>query len=62
LFEKTASQFAQYDDQEISFVDHMNSVLSEEYGIEHIFAFEEDFKTLGMTRVPVDTGEVADDA
>jgi len=57
LFDKTADQFAQYDDQEISFVDHMNSVLSEEYGIEHIFAFEEDFRTLGLTRVPVDTGE-----
>jgi len=62
LFEKTADQFAQYNDQEISFVDHMNSVLSGEYGIEHIFAFEEDFNTLGMTRVPVDTGEVADEA
>lgn len=58
LFERTADQFGRYDDQEISFVDHMNSVLSDEYGIECIFAFEEDFKTLGMTRVPVDTGEV----
>jgi predicted nucleic acid-binding protein len=57
LFERTARQFEQYDDQQISFVDHMNAVLSAEYDIEHIFAFEEDFRTLGMTRVPVDTGE-----
>lgn len=62
LFERTADQFGRYDDQEISFVDHMNGVLSDEYGIEHIFAFEADFKTLGMTRVPVDTGEVPEGA
>jgi predicted nucleic acid-binding protein len=60
LFERTARRFEQYDDQQISFVDHMNAVLSAEYDIEHIFAFEEDFETLGMTRVPVDTGENPD--
>lgn len=57
LFERTVRQFEQYDDQQISFVDHMNAVLSTEYDINHIFAFEADFNTLGMTRVPVDTGE-----
>lgn len=58
LFDRTVEQFAQYDDQRISFVDHLNSVLGDEFDIEHIFAFEEDFRTLGMTRVPVDTGEL----
>lgn len=58
LFEATAEQFAQYDDQQISFVDHLNSVLSNEFDIDHIFAFEDDFQTLGMTRVPVDTGDL----
>jgi len=57
LFERTAEQFATYDDQQISFVDHLNAVLSDEFDIEHIFAFEEDFNTLGLTRVPVDTGD-----
>jgi len=57
LFERTAEQFAAYDDQQISFVDHLNAVLSDEFDIEHIFAFEEDFNTLGLTRVPVDTGD-----
>jgi len=57
IFDQTADQFEQYDDQEISFVDHMNSVLADEYDIEHIFAFDSDFATLGLTRVPVDTGE-----
>lgn len=57
IFEATAEQFAEYDDQQISFIDHLNSVLSAEFDIQHIFAFEADFQTLGLTRVPVDTGD-----
>jgi predicted nucleic acid-binding protein len=57
IFARTVEQFAAYSDQETSFVDHLNAVCGEEFDIEHIFAFEEDFRTLGMTRVPVDTGE-----
>lgn len=58
IFDRTTDQFARYDDQQISFVDHLNSVLGDEFDIEHIFAFEDDFRTLGMTRVPVDTGDI----
>lgn len=58
IFDRTAEQFAAYDDQRISFVDHLNSVLGAEFDIDHIFAFEDDFRTLGMTRVPVDTGDI----
>jgi len=57
IFARTVEQFAAYDDQQISFIDHLNSVLGEAFDIEHIFGFEDDFRTLGMTRVPVDTGE-----
>lgn len=57
IFDRAADQFEQYDDQEISFIDHLNSVLGDEFDIAHIFAFEDDFRTLGLTRVPVDTGE-----
>jgi len=57
LFDQTAEQFAEYDDQRISFVDHLNSVFGDQFDIEYIFAFEDDFQTLGMTRVPVDTGD-----
>lgn len=56
-FARTVDQFREYDDQQISFVDHLNSVLSDEFDIEHIFAFEDDFRTLDLIRVPVDTGE-----
>lgn len=58
LFQRTVEQFAAYDDQHISFIDHLNAVLSDEFDIRHMFAFEDDFQTLGLTRVPVDTGEV----
>lgn len=58
LFERTATQFEEYDDQTISFVDHMNAVLAAEYDVEHVFAFDGDFATLGLVRVPVDTGDI----
>ncbi|WEL22073.1 PIN domain-containing protein [Halorhabdus sp. BNX81] len=57
-FDVTVQQFEQYDDQSISFIDHMNATLADEHDISHIFAFDDDFATLGLTRVPVDTGEV----
>jgi predicted nucleic acid-binding protein len=55
-FEAAASQFEDYDDQEISFVDHTTSVLANERDIEHVFAFDGDFRTLGFTLVPEDVG------
>lgn len=56
-FDAACEQFEQYDDQEISLVDHLTAVLADERAIEHVFAFDSDFATLGLTRVPVDTGE-----
>ncbi|WP_324665387.1 type II toxin-antitoxin system VapC family toxin [Haloarcula sediminis] len=53
-FEAAAEQFADYDDQEISFVDHTTSILADERDIEHVFAFDGDFRTLGFTLVPED--------
>lgn len=53
-FEAAAQQFESYDDQQISFVDHSTSVLADERDIDHIFAFDGDFRTLGFTLVPDD--------
>ena len=53
-FGTAAEQFEDYDDQEISFVDHTTSILADERDIEHIFAFDSDFRTLGFTLVPED--------
>lgn len=56
-FERARKEFERYDDHEISFVDHSSGVLCEEHGIDHVFAFDSDFRTLGFTVVPDDTGE-----
>lgn len=55
-FEAAANQFADYDDQEISFVDHTTAILAKERDVDHVFAFDGDFRTLGFTVVPEDTG------
>ncbi|NKE38084.1 type II toxin-antitoxin system VapC family toxin [Natronococcus sp. JC468] len=57
-FDRTCKEFARYDDQQISFVDHSSAVLADEYDIEHLFAFDSDFRTLGFTIVPGDTPEI----
>jgi uncharacterized protein len=54
LFDLVVVKFERYDNQQISFVDHTSAVLAREYEIEHIFAFDRDFTTLGLTRVPAD--------
>lgn len=53
-FEISAEQFEDYDDQQISFVDHTTSILADERGIEHIIGFDSDFRTLGFSLVPED--------
>ena len=58
LFARTCEQFDRYDDHKISFVDHLTGVLCDEHGIERVFTFDPgDFRTLGFTAVPEDTGE-----
>lgn len=57
-FEATCEQFARFDDQTSSFTDHMSSVLAADRDVEHVFTFDpDDFRPLGMTAVPDDTGE-----
>nr|WP_255767649.1 PIN domain-containing protein [Haladaptatus halobius] len=54
VFAAAYDEFERYDDQQISSVDHTSAVLAREYDIDHIFAFDRDFATLGLTRVPAD--------
>jgi predicted nucleic acid-binding protein len=53
-FEAAAGQFGEYDDQEISFVDHTTAILADERDVGHVFAFDSDFRTLGFSVVPED--------
>lgn len=57
-FEAAAGQFEDYNDQEISFVDHTTSILADERDVGHVFAFDGDFRTLGFSIVPADIGAV----
>lgn len=56
-FTDARSEFDRYNDQAITLVDHLTGVLADERSVEHIFAFDSDFRTLGFTVVPEDTGE-----
>lgn len=53
-FDAAVNQFERYDDQEITLVDHLSAVVAEERTVEHVFAFDSDFRTLGFTLVPAD--------
>lgn len=53
-FDLACQQFERYDDQQITLVDHLTAVLADERTIDHVFAFDSDFRTLGLTLVPED--------
>lgn len=53
-FESAAAQFEVYEDQTISFVDHTTAVIADERGVDDVFAFDSDFRTLGFSLVPDD--------
>jgi len=53
-FEAAAGQFEEYDDQEISFVDHTTAIFADERDVGHVFAFDSDFRSLGFSLVPED--------
>ena len=56
-FDRTCEQFSRYDDQQISFVDYSSAILANDRDIECVFTFDRiDFRTLGFTVVPNDTG------
>jgi len=53
-FEAAVEQFETYDDQQISFVDHTTGILAAERDVQHVFAFDSDFRTLGFSLAPAD--------
>mgnify|MGYP005851682323 CR=1 FL=1 len=54
VFGTAAAQFSNYEDQQISFVDHTTAVLADERNVEHVVAFDSDFRTLGYSLIPAD--------
>jgi uncharacterized protein len=55
-FADAHDEFARYDDHTITLVDHLTGVLAADRGVNHVFAFDSDFRTLGFTVVPADIG------
>ncbi|MFW6321811.1 MAG: type II toxin-antitoxin system VapC family toxin [Halohasta sp.] len=53
-FTACCDEFRRFDDQQISFVDHMTGTLAAEFDTDYIFAFDNDFRTLGFSLVPDD--------
>lgn len=53
-FAAASGQFAAYDDHAISFVDHTTGVLADSRDVDHVFTFDDDFRTLGFRLAPVD--------
>lgn len=57
-FEAACEQFAEYDDQTITLVDHLSSTLAGAHDAAHVFTFDsDDFRTLGHTTVPDKTDD-----
>jgi predicted nucleic acid-binding protein len=53
-FESACRRFAEYDDQDISLVDHLTAVMAERRDVKQVFTFDSDFRTLGFDVVPED--------
>lgn len=53
-FESACRRFAEYDDQDITLVDHLTAVMAERRDVKQVFTFDSDFHTLGFNVVPED--------
>lgn len=54
LVERAVGRFRRYDDQTISLTDHMIAVQADERLVDHLFTYDGDFRTVGVTVVPRD--------
>jgi predicted nucleic acid-binding protein len=57
-FKSACRRFAEYDDQDISLVDHLTAVMAKQRDVEQVFTFDSDFRTLGFNVVPEDIDTV----
>ena len=53
-FELICDEFERFDHRQISFADHTTGTLAGEFDAEHVFAFDGDFRTSGVSLVPDD--------
>lgn len=55
-FAAACRSFERFDDQQITLVDHASATIAANNDVEHVFGFDDDFRTLGLRLVPADTG------
>ncbi len=51
-FTSARETFEQYDDHEISFTDHLSASQMRDHDVDHVFAYDGDFRTLGFEQIP----------
>lgn len=51
-FDEARKTFEQFDDHEISLTDHMSAAQLKHRNVEHVFAYDGDFQTLGYEQIP----------
>lgn len=52
VYETACDQFVEYDDQSMSFTDHVIGIQAHEKAVECVFSFDQDFDVLGLTTLP----------
>jgi predicted nucleic acid-binding protein len=51
-FAAACRSFERFDDQQITLVDHASAAIAARNEVEHVFGFDDDFRTLGLQLVP----------
>lgn len=52
LVDRALDQFRTYSDQAISLTDHVIATQAEDLGVDHVFSYDDGFRTLGFTTIP----------
>lgn len=51
-YDAACARFAEYDDQAMSFTDHVVGIQARERDVEYVLSFDQDFEALGLTTLP----------
>lgn len=52
LVDRALDQFRKYRDQAISLTDHVIATQADKHGVDHVFSYDDGFRTLGFTTIP----------
>lgn len=52
VYDSACERFVDYDDQSLSFTDHVIGTQARENAVEHVLSFDQDFEVIGLTTLP----------